>query len=228
MAVFSSATYNGTSYTFTSDSPVNRLRSSNGSGAFAGVEIGAQTITLATGEVCEYMDGVLDVPPPDAGTGGSLCTDDIAGAAPTDAELFAALGGTPDIGGAWTNVGNIYTYTVTHSYFPCIVEESVVVFNVVCVCYPLTTVEANAQPGAQHVNPASCDIDPGEPTAVIEVPTFACGDNPTPVTYETTILPNNPSVLYHYWGNCAPLSPCLLYTSPSPRDATLSRMPSSA
>ena len=28
--------------------------------------------------------------------------------------------------------------------------------------------------------------------------------------------------------NCAPDHPCLLYTSPSPRDATLSRMPSSA
>ena len=28
--------------------------------------------------------------------------------------------------------------------------------------------------------------------------------------------------------NCFPMIPCLLYTSPSPRDATLSRMPSSA
>ena len=39
-----------------------------------------------------------------------------------------------------------------------------------------------------------------------------------------------PSVV---WGACAPTScdpcgGCLLYTSPSPRDATLSRMPSSA
>ena len=30
------------------------------------------------------------------------------------------------------------------------------------------------------------------------------------------------------WGNSIPLWICLLYTSPSPRDATLSRMPSSA
>ena len=30
------------------------------------------------------------------------------------------------------------------------------------------------------------------------------------------------------WGEVAPLMPCLLYTSPSPRDGLLSRMPSSA
>ena len=38
--------------------------------------------------------------------------------------------------------------------------------------------------------------------------------------YETYILPEED---YKYFG-----STCLLYTSPSPRDATLSRMPSSA
>ena len=31
-----------------------------------------------------------------------------------------------------------------------------------------------------------------------------------------------------YWGLSAMCTDCLLYTSPSPRDATLSRMPSSA
>ena len=32
----------------------------------------------------------------------------------------------------------------------------------------------------------------------------------------------------NYWYDDEPISPCLLYTSPSPRDGLLSRMPSSA
>ena len=52
------------------------------------------------------------------------------------------------------------------------------------------------------------------------------------MTHNTTI---QLSVLYNYEytmnvvaSNCAGnITPCLLYTSPSPRDATLSRMPSS-
>ncbi|KIA91284.1 hypothetical protein OA88_22615, partial [Flavobacterium sp. JRM] len=53
---------------------------------------------------------------PNAGTNGTLtlCT----GATPTNAQLFAQLGGTPDTGGIWTNVGNVYTYTVNSSS-PC-------------------------------------------------------------------------------------------------------------
>ena len=49
--------------------------------------------------------------------------------------------------------------------------------------------------------------------------------------------PNHPSPIYHVEGNieanpygdlAALLEDCLLYTSPSPRDRTRSRMPSSA
>ena len=36
------------------------------------------------------------------------------------------------------------------------------------------------------------------------------------------------SATWAAWGESATYTPCLLYTSPSPRDATLSRMPSSA
>lgn len=56
------------------------------------------------------------VSPPDAGTDGTLTICD--GSAPSNVQLFNALGGTPDQGGTWTNNGNIYTYTVTGSA-PC-------------------------------------------------------------------------------------------------------------
>ena len=39
---------------------------------------------------------------------------------------------------------------------------------------------------------------------------------------------NTMNMRLRYWGLLIPLYICLLYTSPSPRDATLSRMPSSA
>ena len=53
---------------------------------------------------------------PNAGTNGTLtvCT----GTTPTDAELFAQLGGSPTAGGSWTNVGLVYTYTVAATS-PC-------------------------------------------------------------------------------------------------------------
>jgi hypothetical protein len=41
-----------------------------------------------------------------------------AGTTPTESELFEHLGGTPDDGGTWTNVGLVYTYTV-RSNSPC-------------------------------------------------------------------------------------------------------------
>ncbi|KIC02084.1 hypothetical protein OA88_10125, partial [Flavobacterium sp. JRM] len=53
---------------------------------------------------------------PNAGTNGTLTL--CSGTTPTNAQLFAQLGGTPDAGGVWTNVGNIYTYTVNSSS-PC-------------------------------------------------------------------------------------------------------------
>ena len=48
-----------------------------------------------------------------------------------------------------------------------------------------------------------------------------CGDTKT-----TLATPPPPFVRVDYF--CESGNPCLLYTSPSPRDATLSRMPSSA
>ena len=53
---------------------------------------------------------------PNAGTAGTLAV--CQGTAPTDAELFAALNGTPTLGGTWTNSGLTYTYTVSAT-LPC-------------------------------------------------------------------------------------------------------------
>jgi gliding motility-associated-like protein len=48
---------------------------------------------------------------PFAGNDGNLTL--CGSTTPTNTQLFAALGGTPQTGGTWTNSGNSYTYTVT-------------------------------------------------------------------------------------------------------------------
>ena len=53
---------------------------------------------------------VTEQPLPNAGTNGTLTV--CAGTTPTNAQLFAALGGSPAAGGTWSNVGLVYTYTV--------------------------------------------------------------------------------------------------------------------
>ncbi|MGK4568327.1 hypothetical protein [Flavobacterium sp. 3HN19-14] len=61
---------------------------------------------------------------PNAGTDSTLtvCT----GYSPTDAELFAVLGGSPDVGGTWSHVGLVYTYTV-NATAPCNTADTSVV-----------------------------------------------------------------------------------------------------
>ena len=90
-------------------------------GAWSNVGL-VYTYTVAGAAPC--ADGtstvtVTEQTAPDAGTNGTLtvCQATI----PTDAELFAQLGGTPEVGGAWSNVGLVYTYTVTATA-PCTVD----------------------------------------------------------------------------------------------------------
>jgi gliding motility-associated-like protein len=54
--------------------------------------------------------------PPNAGSNGTLTV--CQGTTPTNAQLFAQLGGTPNAGGTWSNVANVYTYTVAATV-PC-------------------------------------------------------------------------------------------------------------
>jgi gliding motility-associated-like protein len=64
---------------------------------------------------------VIEQAQPNAGTDGTLTV--CAGTIPTDAELFAALNGTPQAGGSWSNVGLVYTYTV-NAIAPCAVNAT--------------------------------------------------------------------------------------------------------
>jgi hypothetical protein len=52
------------------------------------------------------------------GTNGTLTV--CAGTTPSNAELFAKLGGTPSTNGNWSNVGLVYSYTVAATS-PCTV-----------------------------------------------------------------------------------------------------------
>ncbi|MEA1873022.1 MAG: PKD domain-containing protein [Bacteroidota bacterium] len=75
------------------------------------------TATNAGGSDTETkIDYITVQATPDAGTDGTLTVCE--GTTPTEAELFAELGGTPDTGGAWTNSGLVYTYTVSATS-PC-------------------------------------------------------------------------------------------------------------
>ncbi|WBX72064.1 tandem-95 repeat protein [Tenacibaculum retecalamus] len=59
---------------------------------------------------------VVTTAPLSAGTDGTLTV--CAGTTPTDAQLFAELGGSPAAGGTWSNSGLTYTYTQTATA-PC-------------------------------------------------------------------------------------------------------------
>ncbi|OXA92654.1 hypothetical protein B0A62_14725 [Flavobacterium hydatis] len=90
------------------------------------------TLTNNTDGICsQVLTGITKTiniqATPNAGTNGTLTL--CSGATPTAAQLFAQLGGTPDTGGTWTNVGNIYTYTV-NPISPCsLVATATVTLN---------------------------------------------------------------------------------------------------
>ncbi|MEP2131399.1 MAG: hypothetical protein ABJI77_09615, partial [Algoriphagus sp.] len=71
-------------------------------------------VTVAVnGENCDFANVSTTISvslSADAGIDGNLTICESS--TPTNKQLFEALGGTPDEGGIWTSVGNIYTYTV--------------------------------------------------------------------------------------------------------------------
>jgi gliding motility-associated-like protein len=95
-------------------------------------EIGATTSSFAytllpvgtcPGDASEVVITINTVP--NAGTDGILilCPEVM----PTNQELLSALGGNPSTGGTWTNIGDVYTYTIAPNV----------------ACDPNTTITAN-------------------------------------------------------------------------------------
>ena len=86
------------------------------------------TYTVTATSPCTGTDTatvtVTEQAAPNAGTNGTLTV--CAGTTPTNSELFAQLGGTPDEGGIWSNVGLVYTYTVAATS-PCSTDATATV-----------------------------------------------------------------------------------------------------
>jgi gliding motility-associated-like protein len=77
--------------------------------------------------------------PPNAGTNGTLTV--CQGTTPTNAQLFARLGGTPAAGGTWSNVANVYTYTVLATA-PCTTNATATV-TVTTQALPIVGITGN-------------------------------------------------------------------------------------
>jgi gliding motility-associated-like protein len=122
----------------TSDATIATVNPTTGLVTAVGPGTATISYTVAATSPCTVIDvatfNVTVSVAPDAGTNGTLTV--CAGTTPTDAELFASLGGTPDAGGTWSNVGLVYTYTV-NAVAPCTGSSSSTV-----------TVTEQAQPNA--------------------------------------------------------------------------------
>ena len=115
---FSAGICNGTTYSINISNPNNAtITTSAGivtATAITGISIGTSVTITSSISGCSPQIITISSPlipvNPNAGNDGSIeiCDGDV----PTNAELFAALGGNPQLGGSWSNSGNIYTYTV--------------------------------------------------------------------------------------------------------------------
>jgi gliding motility-associated-like protein len=115
---FSAGICNGTTYSINISNPNNAtITTSAGivtATAITGIPIGTSVTITSSISGCSSQIITISSPlipvNPNAGNDGSIeiCDGDV----PTNSELFAALGGNPQLGGSWSNSGNIYTYTV--------------------------------------------------------------------------------------------------------------------
>jgi hypothetical protein len=121
MASFSAGICNGANYSINISNPNGAtITASAGTvtaTAITGIPTGTPVTLTASISGCTSQIITISSPlipvTPNAGNDGSIeiCDGDV----PTNAELFAALGGNPQSGGSWSNSGNIYTYTVMAS-----------------------------------------------------------------------------------------------------------------
>ena len=76
---------------------------------------------------CAWVNIGIQQPTPNAGSNGTLTLCE--GTTPTNNQLFAALGGTPDTNGSWSNSGLVYTYTVSGGVCPNATANVTVIVN---------------------------------------------------------------------------------------------------
>ena len=76
---------------------------------------------------CNWVNIGIQQPTPNAGSNGTLTL--CAGTTPTIDQLFAALNGTPDTNGTWSNSGLVYTYTVSGGVCPNATANVLVIVN---------------------------------------------------------------------------------------------------
>ena len=118
-ASFSAGVCNGTTYSINFTNPNNATISATAGNVntttISAIPVG--TNTTITVQIAGCSTQILTITSPQlgvtpfAGNDGNLTL--CGSTTPTNTQLFAALGGTPQTGGTWTNSGNNYTYTVT-------------------------------------------------------------------------------------------------------------------
>jgi gliding motility-associated-like protein len=117
-ASFSAGVCNGTTYSINFTNPNNATISATAGNVntttISAIPVG--TNTTITVQIAGCSTQILTITSPQlgvtpfAGNDGNLTL--CGSTTPTNTQLFAALGGTPQTGGTWTNSGNTYTYTV--------------------------------------------------------------------------------------------------------------------
>ena len=118
LASFSAGICNGATYTINFSNPNNATISATAGNVTTtninAIPVGTNVTVTVQIAGCSSQSVTISSPQlgvtPFAGNDGALTICEST--TPSAAQLFAALGGTPQTGGTWTNSGNTYTYTV--------------------------------------------------------------------------------------------------------------------
>jgi gliding motility-associated-like protein len=118
MASFSAGICNGTTYSINISNPNNALITASvgtvTTTSINNIPVGTNVNITVQKAGCSIQIITITSPElavtPFAGNDGNLTICE--NVTPTSTELFNALGATPHTGGSWSNIGNVYTYTV--------------------------------------------------------------------------------------------------------------------